>query len=97
MRLDIRLPIGLLFSIFGVVLVAYGAFGNHDIYAKSLGHNVNLIWGGVLLVFGLLMLLSILLHRSRTELPIPEKEPEYPPTPGPLPASPEQRGTAGIT
>ena len=57
MGLDIRLPIGLLFSIFGVLLVAYGAFGNKDIYARSLDVNINLWWGMIMLVFGLLMFL----------------------------------------
>jgi hypothetical protein len=57
MGLDIRLPIGLLFSIFGVLLVAYGAFGNKDIYARSLDVNINLWWGIIMLVFGLLMFL----------------------------------------
>ncbi len=57
MGLDIRLPIGLLFSIFGVLLVAYGAFGSKDIYARSLDVNINLWWGIIMLVFGLLMFL----------------------------------------
>ncbi len=56
MRLDIRIPIGLLFGLLGLILAAYGAFGPHDVYAHSLGYNVNLTWGVVLLVFGALML-----------------------------------------
>ncbi len=54
MGLDIRLPIGLLFSILGLVLVVYGAIADKAIYERSLGYNVNLVWGVVLLVFGLL-------------------------------------------
>jgi hypothetical protein len=54
--LDIRLPIGLMFSIFGLLLVVYGYFGNQTIYARSLGINVNLWWGIVMLAFGLVML-----------------------------------------
>ena len=57
MRLDIRLPIGLLFSILGLMLALFGAFGPKDVYAHSLGYNVNLIWGVVLLGFGIIMLL----------------------------------------
>ncbi|MGA9305666.1 MAG: hypothetical protein WBW31_09735 [Candidatus Sulfotelmatobacter sp.] len=57
MGLDIRLPIGLLFSVIGLLLVGFGAFGDKVIYQRSLGLNVNLAWGAVLLVFGLIMLL----------------------------------------
>ena len=56
MRLDLRLPIGLMFSLFGAILVVYGLVSNRAIYARSLGINVNLWWGVVLLVFGLVML-----------------------------------------
>jgi len=58
MSLDIRIPIGLMFSIFGAILGIFGLVTNHsNIYVRSLGYNVNLGWGIVLLVFGLLMLL----------------------------------------
>lgn len=53
MRLDIRLPIGLFFSLLGAVLVVYGLLGDQSVYARSLGYDVNLIWGGVLLACGL--------------------------------------------
>jgi hypothetical protein len=56
MNLDLRLPIGLMFSIFGAMLTVYGLFSGDAIYAKSLGINVNLWWGLVLLAFGLVML-----------------------------------------
>jgi hypothetical protein len=57
MGLDIRTPIGLMFSIFGALLVAYGLLTRgSEIYARSGGDNINLIWGLVLLVFGGLML-----------------------------------------
>jgi protein-S-isoprenylcysteine O-methyltransferase Ste14 len=55
MGLDIRLPIGMLFTIFGIMLIIFGAFSNPELYAQSLGVNVNLIWGVVLLVFGAIM------------------------------------------
>jgi hypothetical protein len=57
MLLDIRLPIGLLFSIFGLILTAYGIFGDKEMYARSLGININLWWGLLILVFGLMFLL----------------------------------------
>jgi hypothetical protein len=56
MGLDIRQPIGLLFSIFGLLLAGYGIFSNDAIYARSLGINVNLWWGFVMLLFGAVML-----------------------------------------
>jgi hypothetical protein len=56
MNFDLRLPLGLIFSLFGAMLVIYGLASNPAIYARSLGDNVNLWWGLVLLVFGLLML-----------------------------------------
>jgi hypothetical protein len=64
-RFDLRLPIGLLFTIIGVVLVLYGVAGPADIYARSLGINVNLRWGMVLLVFGAGMLLLARRARGR--------------------------------
>jgi hypothetical protein len=56
MKLDIRLPIGLLFSILGVLLVLYGAFSDSTAYQRSLGININLWWGAAMLVFGCVML-----------------------------------------
>jgi hypothetical protein len=57
MGLDIRTPIGLMFSCFGLLLAGYGlATNGSDVYQRSLGINVNLIWGAVLLVFGVAML-----------------------------------------
>lgn len=57
MGMDIRLPIGLLFTVFGLLLTGFGAFSNREIYRSSLGINVNVIWGLVLLAFGIVMLL----------------------------------------
>jgi hypothetical protein len=56
MKLDLRLPIGLMFSIIGALLVVFGLASDPAIYQRSLGVNVNLWWGLVLLVFGLVML-----------------------------------------
>ena len=56
MNLDLRLPIGLMFSLFGVLLTGYGLLADPAIYARSLGINVNFWWGLVLLAFGLVML-----------------------------------------
>ena len=54
MGLDIRWPIGLMFTLIGALLTVFGlAKGDAS---TSLGININLIWGVVLLVFGVLML-----------------------------------------
>ena len=55
---DIRIPIGLMFSIFGVLISGFGLFtmSNTEMYHKSLGINVNVIMGLLMLVFGLIML-----------------------------------------
>jgi hypothetical protein len=58
MGLDIRLPIGLMFVALGLLLSGYGVIGDKSIYTQSLGININLIWGSVLLVFGILMTLG---------------------------------------
>lgn len=52
MRLDIRLPIGALFVVIGVLLAGYGLLSDPAVYERSLGYNVNLWWGLVLLCFG---------------------------------------------
>jgi len=56
MKLDLRLPIGLMFTVFGVMLTGYGLASDQAIYDRSLGINVNLWWGLVVLAFGLVML-----------------------------------------
>ena len=56
MNLDLRLPIGLMFTIFGFLLVGFGVMSDEAIYARSLGINVTLWWGLVLLAFGVVML-----------------------------------------
>jgi hypothetical protein len=55
---DIRIPIGLMFSIVGVLITGFGFFtiSNVELYRKSLGINVNIIMGIIMLVFGLIML-----------------------------------------
>jgi len=55
-QLDLRIPIGGMFAIFGAILIVYGLVSDPAIYERSLGINVNLWWGMVLVVFGLVML-----------------------------------------
>jgi len=57
MGLDIRWPIGLMFTLIGALLAIVGVVVKPD-HAISLGININLIWGIVLMIFGVLMLLG---------------------------------------
>ena len=58
MRLDLRIPMGLMFTMVGAILTAFGLATRDraDLYARSLGIDANLWWGIVLLVFGIAML-----------------------------------------
>ena len=65
--LDLRLPIGFLFSIFGALLVITGIVAKADSYKQSLGINMNLYWGVVLCAFGGIMLTFALRARAKTK------------------------------
>jgi hypothetical protein len=52
MDFDLRKPLGFMFTLLGALLVGYGLISGPEIYQRSFGINVNLIWGAVLLVFG---------------------------------------------
>jgi hypothetical protein len=58
--LDLRFPIGGLFVMLGLVLAGYGLATRSDTaqYARSGGFNINLWWGVVMLVVGILFLLG---------------------------------------
>lgn len=58
MNLDLRLPMGMMFSILGAVLLAFGlATRTHpDFYTRSFGIDADLWWGGVVLIFGLIVM-----------------------------------------
>jgi hypothetical protein len=60
MGLDIRWPIGLMFTLIGAMLTGYGVLkaGNSTIQVAGSSTNINLIWGIVLLAFGALMVLG---------------------------------------
>ena len=67
MGIDIKLPIGLMFSIMGILLTLYGLFTNSDqaLYAPSLGININL-WSGIgMMVFGGVMLLLVYISKKK--------------------------------
>lgn len=75
-NLDLRLPIGGLFTVNGVILAIYGLVttGNSAMYERSEGLNINLIWGIVMLVFGILMLVGAM--RGRRTLDTADDTPE---------------------
>ena len=68
MNFDLRLPVGLMFSVYGVILVILGvATEGGQMYTEhSLGININLVWGVVLLSFGSLMLAAALRGRNKS-------------------------------
>ncbi len=69
--LDIRIPIGVMFTVLGLILFGYGLVPNAELYARhSLSINVNFWWGLVLLAFGLGMLL--LARRAARKATSPE-------------------------
>ncbi len=72
MGLDIRWPIGLMFSLIGVIMTLFGlaTSSNAEMYHRSLDINVNLYWGLLLLVFGGWMLLMA--WRAAKAGPAPE-------------------------
>ena len=67
MRLDIRIPLGLLFMILGALLAIFGAVSDPVLYQRSLNINLNLWWGSVLVVFGALMLVLGYVGQTRAK------------------------------
>jgi multisubunit Na+/H+ antiporter MnhG subunit len=56
MGLDIRIPLGLIFILIGGVMTIFGLFTqNSAIYDRSMGVNLNMGWGGIMLIFGAVM------------------------------------------
>ncbi len=59
MRLDIRMPMGIMFTVVGLILREFGQITASDpaVYQRSLGVNINWVWGDILLMFGVTMIL----------------------------------------
>ena len=77
MGLDIRIPLGLMFLVTGGLMTLYGLFTRGSaIYEKSLNVNINLVWGALMLVFGLVM--YIMGRRTRKLVTSRVKETERP-------------------
>jgi hypothetical protein len=71
MGIDIKFPIGLMFTILGILLTFFGLFTSSDeaLYSRSLGININLWSGSGMLVFGLFMLFLVYRSRMRNKIP----------------------------
>ena len=67
MGLDIKIPIGLMFSILGIILTVHGIItgGDTQMYEQSLGVNINLWSGLAMLAFGGFMLLTSTLVKKK--------------------------------
>ena len=63
MGIDLRMPLGALFGVLGLLLTLYGAATRGQPGTEPTGVPINLIWGVVLFAFGLWMLL--LARRAR--------------------------------
>lgn len=69
MTLDICWPIGIMFSLVGVMLAVFGLVtrASEEMYKRSLDININLWWGLALLVFGGLMLFKAWRNSSKVK------------------------------
>ena len=66
MGMDVRLPIGLLFVVLGGLLAGYGLLvGSPSSEHKAGLFNLNLWWGMLMFLFGLVMLLLAWLGKRR--------------------------------
>lgn len=64
--MDIRFPIGFMFTLTGLIITVWGLISGPEIYRKSLGININLWTGLAMLVFGILFLVfGFAAHRPR--------------------------------
>ena len=53
---DLRLPLGYLFALLGALLILASFVVSAEESARSLGIDINLLWGGVLIAFGMVCL-----------------------------------------
>ncbi|KPL14600.1 MAG: hypothetical protein AMS26_10115 [Bacteroides sp. SM23_62] len=69
MGLDIKVPIGLMFTILGLLLTIFGlaTASNAEMYQRSLDININLWTGAAMLVVGIAMLATSKLKPAKEE------------------------------
>ena len=63
--LDLKLPIGWLLGGYGALLTVYGLMTKKEMYAVSLGINVNIVWGILMLAIGGAFLAAAILKRGK--------------------------------
>ena len=68
---DLRLPLGYLFAVLGLLMVGQGLRDDPSSYARSLGINLNLMWGGALIVFAAICLWLAFRQRKAAERAAP--------------------------
>jgi len=56
MGIDLRIPVGLMFTVLGLLFTGYGAVTLGQPGTSPTGLPIVLIWGAVMLVFGVVML-----------------------------------------
>jgi hypothetical protein len=76
MGVDVRVPVGLMFAVMGALIAGYGLTADHAIYARSLGININAIWGSVMLVTGAI-LLALSRRPAKRDTRTVDREPEH--------------------
>ncbi len=62
---DLKIPLGSLLGFYGILLVLYGIFSPREIYDKSLHININLAWGALIMVVGIVFLLVAYLEKNK--------------------------------
>jgi len=67
MGLDIRWPIGLMFTLIGALMIGYGVLRATASTVLVAGDNINinLVWGFFLLLFGALMLIMAIRAKKK--------------------------------
>ncbi len=63
MGLDVRMPMGLMFSVLGALLLVYGGLTLGRPGTAPTGVPINLVWGLFILLFGLVLI--FLARRAR--------------------------------
>ena len=76
--MDIRFPIGFLFTITGLVITVWGLVSNPEVYKKSLNINVNLWMGLAMLIFGLFFLVMSFIAQANSKKDAGSKRTPHP-------------------
>ena len=73
MSMDIRFPIGFMFTIIGLIITVWGLISSPEIYKKSLNVNINFWTGLAMLVFGLIFLWMSLAAQAKNRKMLEKK------------------------